>query len=161
ILPEGTRLKKGDVVVVFDAEQIKRSYEEQEAKCKTAEGKMNSCKAEVEVQTQKADKDNDAAETALAIARLERVKYIDGEYKALLDESKGDIELAKKDLEDAREKLEHYRTYVKRGFGTPEQLRVKELEFKQKEFVKSSKERKLEVLEKYTKERQETELKAK
>jgi RND family efflux transporter MFP subunit len=161
ILPEGTRLKKGDVVVVFDSEQIKRSYEEQEAKCKTAEGKMNSAKAETEVQTQKADKDNDAAETALAIARLERVKYIDGEYKALLDESKGDIELAKKDLEDAREKLEHYRTYVKRGFGTPEQLRVKELEFKQKEFVKSSKERKLEVLEKYTKERQETELKAK
>jgi RND family efflux transporter MFP subunit len=101
------------------------------------------------------------AQLALTLAELDLEKYVKGEYKADLDEKQGAIKLAQKELQDAEEKLKHYQTFVKKGFGTPEQLRLKELEVeKARNYVERDK-AKLEVLEKYTRKRQEAELKFK
>jgi HlyD family secretion protein len=161
ILPEGKRVHKGEIVVTFDADQLNRSYADQEVKWKTAEGKAKAARGELEVQKNKAEGEVAKAKLALTLAVLDRNKYLEGEYQVELDERNGDIELAKKDMQEAKEKLAHFRAFVKKGFGTPEQLRVKELELAQKEYLLSSKNAKLRVLEKFTKHRQETELKAK
>jgi RND family efflux transporter MFP subunit len=161
ILPEGTRVKKGDVVVTFDADQLNRTYADQEVKWKTAEGKAKADKGELEVQKNKAEGEIAKADLDLKLAVLDRDKYIQGEYKKDLDKLNGEIELAKKEWEEAKDKLEHFRPFVKKGFGTPEQLTVKELDVAQKEFLLSSKRAELLVLEKFTRRRQEEELKAK
>ena len=61
-------------------------------------------------------------------------------------------------MQDAEEKLKHYQMFVKKGFGTPEQMRLKELEVEKARNYLERDKAKLVVLEKYTKKRQEAEL---
>jgi RND family efflux transporter MFP subunit len=86
---------------------------------------------------------------------------VKGEYEAKLQEAKGNLQLSQKDLVEAEDKLISYRSLVKRGFVTPEQLRVKASEVARQKFIVASNKAKLGVLENFEKERQETELKAK
>jgi RND family efflux transporter MFP subunit len=158
ITPEGTRVKKGDEVVRLDTDKLKRTVAEQEVKYNTAAGKFESARQELEVQKNKAETETAKAQLALTLAELDLEKYIKGEYQADLDEKKGLIKLAEKELQDAEEKLKYYQTFVKKGFGTPEQLRLKELEVEKARNYLERDKAKLVVLEKYTKKRQEAEL---
>src|SRR5207244_930559 len=126
ILAEGTRVKKGDVVVVFDADQLKQKYADQEVKVKQAEGKAKAAKGELEVQKNKAETDFEKAKLDLTLAELDQKKYLNGEYKVEVDDKKGALALAKRDLQEAQEKLEHHQTLYKKGFIPLEQLRLKE-----------------------------------
>src|SRR5262249_34868689 len=98
------------------------------------------------------------AKLALKLADLDLVKYVMGEYLADLDEKKGAIKLAEKELQDAEEKLTHFQAFVKKGFGTPEQLRSKELEVEKARNYLARDKAKLLVLEKYMRQRQVAEL---
>jgi HlyD family secretion protein len=158
ILPEGTRVKKGDEVVRFDTDKLKRTLAEQEVKYNTASGKYEAAIQELEVQKNKAETETAKAQLALTLADLDLEKYVKGEYQADLDEKKGAIKLAEKELQDADEKLKHYQMFVKKGFGTPEQMRLKELEVEKARNYLERDKAKLDVLEKYTKKRQEAEL---
>jgi HlyD family secretion protein len=161
LLPEGTRVKKGDVVVRFDTDKIRRGVAEQEIKFKTADGKAQQAKEELDVQKNKAETEIAKAELALALAKLDREKYLEGEYKVEVDDKKGAINLAERELKKAEEELDGVRIFVRKGFGAPELLSQKELEVAQK---KNNLERdiaKLMVLEKYTLQRQRVELTAK
>jgi RND family efflux transporter MFP subunit len=88
-------------------------------------------------------------------------RSIAGEYQVDVNEKNGDIELAKKELKEAEDKLEQYRKFVKKGFGTPEQLRVNELALDNKKYNLQKMEAKLRVLQDFMRKRQETELTAK
>jgi RND family efflux transporter MFP subunit len=86
---------------------------------------------------------------------------ISGQFQADFNESYGGVELANKDLKEAEDKLEQYRKFVKKGFGTPEQLRVNELAVENKRYLLKCSQAKLKVLVDFTRQRQETELTAK
>jgi RND family efflux transporter MFP subunit len=161
IVPEGTRVKKGDEVCRYDTEAIERTYNEQKIKWKQADGKARAAKNELEVQRNKGEGEVAKAELALTLARLDRQKYVEGEYKVELDKKKGGLELARKDLKEAEDNLEFTRNLVKKGFVQMEQLRVKELEVQQKKYLVNSSDAELLVLEKFTWTRQVTELEAK
>lgn len=161
ILPEGTRVKSGDVVVKFDTEELTRDFQQQEVKYKQADGKAKSAREEVEAAKNKAEGDIAKADLALQLAVLDRDKYIEGDYKVEVDEKKGAIALAERDLLEAIEKLEQYRKFERNGFGTEEVLRQKETDVTQKRYYLNRDKAKLEVLEKFTRHRQETELTAK
>jgi RND family efflux transporter MFP subunit len=161
LVPEGDHVKKGEVVVRFDSDKIRRAVSEQEIKFKTADGKARAAKEELDVQKNKAESEIAKAELALALAKLDREKYLDGDFKVEEDEKKAAINLAERELKEAEEKLEGFRTFVKKGFGTPEQLVQKELEVEQKKNSLESNRAKLMVLQKYMLPRQKVELTAK
>jgi RND family efflux transporter MFP subunit len=208
LLPEGTKVKKGDVVLRFDADKLRKTVAEQDVKSKTADGKEKSAREELEVAKNKAEGEIAKAELARDLAKLDRKKYLgdsfwhcsvvfmaelsgatlaagpaggspaapffhaaeppgedqlllEGEYKADVDDKKALISLSEKELKDAEEKLEAYRTFMTKGFGTPEQLNLKELELERARNNLSRDRAKLMVLEKFQLERQRTELKAK
>src|SRR5262249_24823417 len=91
ILPEGTHVKKGDVVVELDSDKLKRTLAEQEVKYNTAQGKFEAASQEHEVQKNKAESEVAKSKLALKLADLDLVKYVKGEYLADLDEKKGAI----------------------------------------------------------------------
>jgi RND family efflux transporter MFP subunit len=160
IVPEGIRVKKGDVVVTFDADQLSRQYADQEVKWRTADGKAKSAKGDLEVAINKAEGDTAKAARDLELAGLDRDKY-PAEYRADYEEKRGDIEVAKKELHEAQEKLAHSKAQVKKGYEAPEQLRAKELDVARAMYLLASKEAKLLVLEKWTRQKTEAELKGK
>jgi len=161
LVAEGTRVKKGEVVVRFDTDKLRRSLAEQEIKFKTAEGKSKAAKEELDVQKNKAESEIAKADLILALARLDREKYLEGEYKVEVDDKNSAINLAERKLKEAEEKLESFRIFVKKGFGTPEQLTQKELEVAEAKNNLDRDKAKLMVLEKYTLRRQDVELTAK
>lgn len=161
ILPEGTHVKKGQVVVRFDTEQLARAHADQEVKLRQAEGKARAAKEELEVTKNKAEGDIAKAQLELDLAILDRDMYINGEFQVEVKDRKQSIALARRELEEAQLKLDHFRAFVKKGFGTPEQLRQREAELEQRRYALSRDEDKLMVLEKFTYARRTKELKAK
>lgn len=161
VLPEGTRVKKDQVVLRFDVDELTTQFADQQIKWKQAEGKAKAAKEELEVQRNKSETEISQAQLKFDLAVLDRDKYMQGEYQVEVDDRQGAIALAKRDLQEAEEKLEHYRNFVKKGFGTPEQLRLKEAEVARYKYTLSRDEAKLKVLQHFTRKRQEAELTAK
>lgn len=163
ILAEGTSVKKGEKVLTFDIEQLSRTKADQEVKVKQAEGKAKAAEGDLKVAKNKAEDEIEKAKLALRLADLDRDKYLDeqGEYTAEVQDKRGALALAKKDLDEAGAKLVQFRKSVSKGLFPREQLRLKEADYAQKEFLVKRDEAKLVVLEKFTRKRQEEELTAK
>ncbi len=161
IVPEGTQVKKDQVVLKFDTEALTKAYAEQEVKWKTADGKAKAAKEEVEIQKSKAEGDNAKAEIDWKLAKLDLKKYTDGEYEVELNKRKGAVEKDRRDLDEAKQKLGELKNLMKKGFATLEQVRVQEGSVKNSEFQLSSDAGNLLVLEKFERERKVVEFEAK
>jgi RND family efflux transporter MFP subunit len=161
IVPEGDPVKKDEVVVRLDADELIRDVAKQEAVYKQAKGKADAAKQELEVQKNKAETDKDKADLAWTLAKLDLRKYEEKEFQIDYDDKLGAIKLAERELEDAKEKLKNYEGFVRKGYGVPEQLALKRIEVSQKEANLERDRNKLELLKDYLKDRQMTELKAK
>src|SRR5262249_47170912 len=139
ILPEGIAVKKDEVVVTFDSDQLQRNYDDQKVKWQQAAGKAKMAEGELTVQKSKADTDTDKARTAAKLALLDLEMYLPGDYKVAVEEAKGEIEMAKKDLQEAKDDLEHYRKLYRQGFATLETVHARETLMRRNEFVLSGK----------------------
>jgi HlyD family secretion protein len=158
LLPEGSPVKKGDVVITFDTEQLKKTLVEQEVKTRLAEGKTILARGELEAVRNKALGDTAKADLALKLAEFDRDKYLEGEYRVEDAKKKGLISVEEEELQAAKEKLAGLRRLVKKGFAPPESLRLKELEIDNKALTLSNNKADLTVLEKFTRRKQEMEL---
>jgi RND family efflux transporter MFP subunit len=149
------------VVVKFDAEQLTKQFAEQEIKSKQADGKAKVAKSKLDQAKNKAEGDIAKAKLDLTIAELDREKYLKSDYEVEVNKKKGAIALAKRDLEEAQEKVRYYRNFVKKGFGTPEQLRLREAEVMKDEYALKTGEEEFQGLITYTRKKEETERTAK
>lgn len=161
LVPEGTRVKKGDVVCTFDNSEIEKSIKEQEIKVKQAESKIETTAQEVEIAKSKGQSEILDAEVELKLSKLDQEKYQEGDYLVERADITGAIALAKKDLEDATEKREQFRALVKKGFRSPEQLRSVEQEYSKTLNYLERDQEKLRVKEKFEYPRKMVEMTAK
>ncbi|MDY3552640.1 efflux RND transporter periplasmic adaptor subunit [Gemmata sp. JC717] len=161
ILPEGTVVKRGDVVARLDTDALQKAINEQEVKWEQAEGKVKAAISELEVQRNKAEGEIAKAELAHVLADIDRESFLEAEYKGELDKKKAALELAKKELKEAEDNLEFTRGMVKKGFAQLEQIRIVELTHEQKKYAVQQGNADLLLFTKYTKRRKTTELEAK
>ena len=161
ILPEGSAVKTDDVLIRFDTEELSRTYAEQEIKVKQAESKAIAAGEELEVAKNKAAGELAKAKLALDLAELDHEKYLKGDYIVEEEDLQGAIKLAEHDLQDAETKLVYYRKFQKKGFGTLDGLRQRELAVEREKFFLQRDKAKLNVLQNFTRERQVVELTAK
>ena len=82
----------------------------------------------MEIQRNKGESDVIAAEVELDLALLDLEKYQKGDYPAENTKSEGEMRLKKKDVEAEEAKLEQYKSLLKKGFKTPEDVRIQESE---------------------------------
>jgi RND family efflux transporter MFP subunit len=161
IVPEGTRVKKGEEVARLDTDTLLKGINEQEVKSEQAGGKVKTATGELEVQRNKAESEIAKADLALTLARIDYDSYEEGEFQVELDKRRGALELAKKELKEAEDTLDFTRGMVKKGLTQLEQLRVMELTAEGKRYAVRQQEADLKVLTRFTKVRKLTELKAK
>lgn len=161
MVPEGTRVSAGDVVMRLDPSEINDRLAAQQLKVTQAEALAKAAAEELKIQRNLAASTIAQAQLALTLAELDKEKYLQGDYEVELNDLQGSLALAKMRLEEAKTTREHYRNLVKKGFRTPEQLRSKEQAVQEAEFNYNRDDRKLQVLETWTKKRQLAELKAK
>lgn len=160
IVAEGKAVKKDEVVIKFDTEELTKAFQDQEVKWKQAEGKANASREELKVQENKKESEIDKAKLALTLADLEYEKYFHakGEYLKLLDTSKSVVAKAERELEIAKEELKNFQIVVNRGFETPETLRRAETKVLENELMLTSAKKDLYILENFTKKSQQAKL---
>ena len=163
IIPEGTKVKKGDEVARFDTDALMKSITEQGVKWEQAEGKVKSSESELEVQKNKEEGEIAKAKLALELANIDLESYEDdeGEYKVELEKRKAALDLGRKELKEAEDNLAFTRGLIKKGLAQREQERVLELAVDGKASSVKQQEADLKVLEKFTRKRKLTELAAK
>jgi multidrug efflux pump subunit AcrA (membrane-fusion protein) len=86
IEPEGTVVKKDQVVVKLDLDELTRDATKQESVAKQARGKADAAKEELEVQKNKAAGDIAKAKLALTLAELDYEKYVKAEFSIDYDD---------------------------------------------------------------------------
>ncbi|HVK16672.1 MAG TPA: efflux RND transporter periplasmic adaptor subunit, partial [Fimbriiglobus sp.] len=163
IVPEGTRVKKGDEVCRFDTDTLQKAVNEQSVKWEQAVAKAKAARSELEVQKNKELSEIDKADLALTLADIDLKAYQDkeGEYTVELEKRKAAVDLAKKKLKEAEDDLEFTRGLVKKGFAQLEQLPAKELTVDSERATARQQEADLKVFERFTSEKKRVELRAK
>jgi HlyD family secretion protein len=161
IVAEGTHVTKGEEVGRYDTEELKKLFDQQNVKWKTAEGKWKSARGDLAVQKNKELSEIDKARLAWRLAKIDLDKYQQSDYDALLSKQQGELSLNQKELKEAEDNLEFTRGLVKKGFVPLEQLRIQELAVETKRFKVSQGKAELRALEKFERERKITELEGK
>jgi len=161
LVPEGTKVKNGEIVCKFDSSEIDKNIAQQDIKVKQAQSKIETSQQELEIQRNKGESDIIAAKVELTLAKLDLEKYQKGDYPAETTKQKGEIGLKKKDLEEAKNKLDQYKQLMKKGFKSPEQVRIQEADVARFQLQYESALLELKVKENYEYKRKSTEFSAK
>jgi HlyD family secretion protein len=161
LVPEGTKVKKGDIVAKFDGSEIQKNIAQQEIKFKQATARIETTQQEMEIQRNKGESDIIAAKVELVLAELDLEKYQKGDYPAEFTKQEGEMSLKKKDVEAEAAKLEQYKALMKKGFKTTEDVRIQNSTLAAKELDYSSSKQFLEVKKNYEYKRKSTEFSSK
>ncbi|HSV99815.1 MAG TPA: hypothetical protein VLI39_06565 [Sedimentisphaerales bacterium] len=107
IVPEGTRVRRGDVLVELDDSTLKDSRIDQEIRLQNADASWVNAKENFEITRSQGQSNVDVAELKLRFAQLDLQKYTDpnGEYRNQLAQARNDITLAEEELKRAEETL--------------------------------------------------------
>ena len=103
LVPEGTHVKKGDLLVELDASVLVDQKIDQEIMVQNTEAAYIGSKEKLAVVENQAKSDVDMAKLSLEFAKQDLEKYIKGEYPYALDKANADITLAKQQLAQATE----------------------------------------------------------
>ncbi len=161
IVPEGTKVKKGDVVCELDSSAIDEKLRQQSIQLTTAESALTKATEDVRIQENQNDSDVAAAELAYELAKLDLDKYLNGEYVQLQKAAAGKVAIAKEASVQAEESLNYTRRQVEKGTTQQNILEAARIKRDQSQFDLESAVMELKVLEEFTKRRTEAELQAK
>ncbi len=127
LIPEGTQVKKGDLLVELDASTLMDAKIDQEIKVQNAEATFVNATETLAVVENQAKSDLDLAKLTLEFARQDLKKYTDGEYPNDLQKARAEITLAQEELARARERLEWSKTLYEEKFISQTELAADEL----------------------------------
>ncbi len=105
LVPEGTPVKKGDLLVELDVSTLTDSKIDQEILAKNAEAAFINAKETLTITTSQAQSDVDLAVLKLEFARQDLDKYEKGQYPNDLKAAQGKIRLNEEELTRAKDTL--------------------------------------------------------
>jgi HlyD family secretion protein len=132
LIPEGTRVKKGDLLVELDASSLEDQKIDQEIRVQNAEASYISSKENLAVHENQAKSDVELAKLTLEFARQDLEKYIQGEYPYELDKAEAEITLAEEELTRAKETLKWSQQLYDEKYISQTELRADQIAEKKK-----------------------------
>jgi HlyD family secretion protein len=161
IVPEGTKVKKGDIVCELDASAIDEKLRQQSITLTTAESALTTAEENLRIQENQNASDIAAAELANDLAKLDLEKYLKGEYVQLQKAAAGKVEIAKEAEVQAEEAYRYSKRQVEKGTSQQNIAEAARIKHEQAKFDLEAATMELKVLEDFTKRRTEAELQAK
>ena len=129
LVSEGTRVKKGDLLVELDASTLTDSKIDQEIRVQNAEAAYISAKENLNIVKNQAQSDVDVATLNLTFAQLDLQKYTDpnGEYNNELAAAQNAITVAKEEKTRADETLKWSNTLFQEKYISLTELQADQL----------------------------------
>ncbi len=154
LIPEGTRVKEGELLVELDASTMQDQRIDQDIDVRNAEAAYVNAKENLAIMENQAQSDVEVAELTLRFAKQDLDKYKEGEYPNELEKARSEIQLAEEDRTRALDKVEWSRTLHEEKYLSKTELQADELAFSRAEVNLKVAQRDLELLEEYTYKRQ-------
>ncbi len=131
LVPEGTQVKPGDLLVELDASDLVDKKVAQEISVQNAEASYQKAKAQYDIQESQNRSDIEAAERKLAFARIDKEKYeaSNGDYAQLFAAAEEKIKLAEGELAKSQNTYDWSKQLAQKGFLTKSELDRDELDF--------------------------------
>lgn len=158
LIPEGTRVQKGQVLVELDTSDMDTRRTEMDIVVQNADSAYITAKENLDVVMNQSMSDVELAELKVIFAKEDLQKYIEGEYPNLLNEAIGIVTLAEEELERAREKHEWSKKLFEEKYLSETELKSDELSWKSAELSLKTAKGNLGLLERYTYKRQVAQL---
>jgi HlyD family secretion protein len=153
LIDEGTRVKKGDLLVELDASQLIDQKVDQEIQVQNAEASFISARENLEVVKNQAESDVDKAQLDYDFAIQDLKKYLEGDYPNELKDAENKITISKEEVERAREKVQWSRKLYEEAYISQTELQADELSEKRTVLDLELAENALDLLKNYTRKR--------
>lgn len=150
LIPEGTQVKKGDLLVEVASDAIDEKIRDLTIKETVADADYQAAVKELEILRDKNLSEERKAQLALDIARMSLKKFQEGEAKEQRKASEIDVKQAEQTLKRANDYLKDSEELFKEGFITRIERDRDEFEAWKSENELEKSQVKAEVLEKYT-----------
>ena len=158
IVEEGSNVEKGDVLVELDSAELEERLTGQQITTENAEASYAQAKEQFEIQKSENDSRLKAAELKVKFAKTDLEKFRDGDKPQKIRKATTDITIAKEKLERAKEQHEATKRLRDKDYVTETQLRKDELALKTAELLLEEYVAALDLLERYTLERERIQL---
>lgn len=158
IVDEGTKVKKGDLLVELDSSSLVDQRIDQEIKVQNAEASYISARENFAVTENQAKSDVDKAQLAFDFAKQDLDKYNKGEYPNQLKQAESKITIANEEYTRAKDKLEWSTRLFDEKYLSESELKADQLAEKQKKLSLDLAEQDLQLLKDYTHKRQVAQL---
>ena len=150
LVPEGTYVNRGDVLVKLDASNLQTRKENIDLDIRKAESSLTVAMEWKGIQENQNATNLEAAEVVLKLAELDVEQYIKGTYKQSRDNANTALKMANINLKNAQEELDQTKALFGRGFVTAADVKKSELAVTVAENELAKATTALEVLEKYS-----------
>ena len=154
LIPEGTRVHQGDLLVELDTSTIQDNKVNQEITVQNAEASYVQAKENLEVVRNQAKANIEKAELTLRFAKEDLKKYQEGEYPKVYKEYEGRITLAEEELQRAKDKLEWSKKLFSEKYLSETEMRSDQLACQRYELELQTARANLDLLKDYTYKRQ-------
>ena len=105
LIPEGTKVKEGELLVELDSSSLQDSLVDQSIAVQNAEASYINARENLAIVESQSQSDIDQAKLAFDFAVLDLQKYEEGEFPKLHDERESEIKLKEEELSQAQETL--------------------------------------------------------
>jgi HlyD family secretion protein len=153
IVPEGTAVKKGDVLVKLDVSTLSDTRIDQDIRVKTAEAALINAQETVKITQSEGQSDVDKAELTLKFAEQDLGQYQEGQYPNDLIVARNKVNEANEVLTRAKTTLRWSETLRKEKYLSETELLADQLAALKGENNLKVTQNDLEFLEKYTRQR--------
>jgi len=158
LVPEGTMVKEGDLLVELDASQLQDNLVDQQIKLQNADAAFVGARENLAVVKNQAEADIARAGLDLQFARQDLEKYIKGEYPSQVKEAESRIALAEAQLKQAAENMDWSTVLSNEKYISKTELEADQLANKKAELDLQLARDDLELLRQYTHPRRMAEL---
>ena len=122
IIPEGTLVKKGDVVCRLDSAEIFDKLKQQEIDIAQSSANVKKATENVEIQKKQNESDLAKAQLELDLAQLDLEKFKSGEALQQKNKLRGELLIAQEELNQADEYYRFFRRVARKGYKSQNEL---------------------------------------
>lgn len=133
LVPEGTRVKKGDVLAKLNTDQIDQQIDQQEIELERAKNEQAAAESELEIQKTESTAELRKAQVALELAELEYQQWLQGDVESKRQELRVKLDEAKSESERLGLKVAQNKNLREQGFISQDELQKQELEWRKQQ----------------------------
>jgi HlyD family secretion protein len=146
IVPEGTQVKEGDLLVELDASVLVETEKTQVIAVTQADAALKKAEESLAIQQRQNESDIAAAQLALDLAILDKEKFEKGDFPQQKAELEGQVQVAREDLKRLNEVYEFNQRLAAKGFVSTNELDGARISAKKAEINLAAAVEKLKVL---------------